>query len=119
MPLSFPRQPLILMCFLGSLMSTTPSPAEPWLSNYRLSPHLIPKLYEVKLEPDLKGSASFTCEEKILVQVTAPVDYIYVHIDRLNVTKSVVMQHNVQVRAHQRSLRSTYTYTVDCSGRAI
>ncbi|KAI5712342.1 hypothetical protein M8J76_015464 [Diaphorina citri] len=79
----------------SSLMST-PNPLEPWEKDFRLSPAITPFLYDLKLHPDLK-TALFTVEEKILVTVTHPVDYIYLHIDRLNVTKSVVTQNGVQV----------------------
>lgn len=75
---------------------STPLPHEPWVSNYRLNPAVRPKLYEVKLHPDLK-TGLFTCEERILLDISAPTDCIYLHIDRLNISKSVVMQHGESV----------------------
>lgn len=77
-------------------MSSTPSALHPWEKDFRLSPAITPSLYDVKLYPDL-DTGLFTCEEKITVSVTSPVDYIYLHIDRLNITESVVTQNGARV----------------------
>uniref|UniRef100_A0A8D8V5Z4 Aminopeptidase N-like N-terminal domain-containing protein n=1 Tax=Cacopsylla melanoneura TaxID=428564 RepID=A0A8D8V5Z4_9HEMI len=78
------------------MSSTLPASKTVWEKDFRLSPHIIPDLYEVKLHPDLV-TGLFTCEEKISVRVLSRVDYIYLHIDRLNVSKSVVKQNGVSI----------------------
>ncbi|KAL1465056.1 hypothetical protein WDU94_004651 [Cyamophila willieti] len=90
--------------FSPLMSSTLPASEAPWEKDFRLSPDIIPKLYEVKLHPDLI-TGLFTCEEKISVRVLSRVNYIYLHIDRLNVTKSVVTQNGVNI-----PVKSAFSY---------
>ncbi|XP_068219694.1 glutamyl aminopeptidase-like [Palaemon carinicauda] len=69
--------------------TTTEAHKEPWEREYRIPRSTIPIHYDLFLHPDLE-TGRFEGKNTITIGVTAPINYLVVHVKQMNVTKTVL-----------------------------